>query len=481
MSHMLKVKKHATHKWVKVMILMLGLFFIIGIISYAFLMNNLEHMKTEEGYKNWTRSIPPLNSSEESLSFIVEDKQDYNIKLWWEGLTGKTEVIILDEKNEIVYQQKSRTLTSEINTELMAGQYKMLVKQSYFTGAIAMGFEGITISHRLDDQYYTYVHKSPDKGFNFDYILYIPEDIKYEILLVVPNNTGKTSDNYNIHIENAKGLAEYRAHLADRLGVSMLIPVFPRPSSHSEIYTHALDRKSMTTKNKSLNRLDLQLISMVADAKSRLKTKNVTLDSKIIMAGFSASGNFVDRFSFLHPDKTLAISAGASDNILPLVNYNNVNLPYPIGLYDYKALLKDGYDLEAMIAVKRFYYKGAEDEGGWMTTDVNGQPEKYTWIEYYNKYLKQDLKEDVEQVRLWKADKRTWSDEDLELVNYLVYDGKLLLDRFNLASEIHKNSGFENSLFKVYENTGHTITEAMIDDEVMFFKNVLEGNGPNSN
>lgn len=82
----------------------------------------------------------------------------------------------------------------------------------------------------------------------------------------------------------------------------MLKRVFPRPEKTGHIYTHALDRDCLITEMEDIKRLDLQLISMIDDAIGRLKQKEIILEDKVVMAGFSASGMFVNRFSILHPD-----------------------------------------------------------------------------------------------------------------------------------------------------------------------------------
>lgn len=58
---------------------------------------------------------------------------------------------------------------------------------------------------------------------------------------------------------------------------------------------HALDRDALTTEIEGLKRIDRQLISMIDDARERMKQKGLVLNEKVLMAGFSASGMFVNR------------------------------------------------------------------------------------------------------------------------------------------------------------------------------------------
>lgn len=76
----------------------------------------------------------------------------------------------------------------------------------------------------------------------------------------------------------------------------MLVPVFPRPTSNWQIYTHALDRDSLITTVSGLERIDLQLLAMIDDARQRLKERDVLIGNEVFLNGFSASGSFVNRF-----------------------------------------------------------------------------------------------------------------------------------------------------------------------------------------
>src|SRR5262249_52619198 len=73
-------------------------------------------------------------------------------------------------------------------------------------------------------------------GFFFPYYLFIPKDISRSEpvrLLIEPNNTGQTTDDFEVHRASAKRLASAGnvRRLADRLHAPLLVPVFPRPRS----------------------------------------------------------------------------------------------------------------------------------------------------------------------------------------------------------------------------------------------------------
>ena len=121
------------------------------------------------------------------------------------------------------------------------------------------------------------VTKNPEKGFCHDYLLFIPKNTplnKKTFLLVEPNNTGKTSDSIEVHKQYAIDLASVSSvgnNVATELHIPLLVPIFPRPASQELIYTHALDRDVILENSIELKRLDLQLLSMIKDAKIILK------------------------------------------------------------------------------------------------------------------------------------------------------------------------------------------------------------------
>ena len=71
------------------------------------------------------------------------------------------------------------------------------------------------------------------------------------------------------------------------------------------------NRSTLLTKLPGLERIDLQLLKMIDDARERFAARGINLDSKVFLWGFSASGQFVSRFVMLHPDRVKAASFGS--------------------------------------------------------------------------------------------------------------------------------------------------------------------------
>lgn len=206
-----------------------------------------------------------------------------------------------------------------------------------------------------------------DKGFNYGYYLYIPAKIYSSekiYLLVEPNNTGSVSDDIKLHDKSALQLVSWRKNLADELGCVLLVPTFVRPESNDLMYTHALDRDTILNNTGDLARIDLQLINMINDAEAQLQDKGILIEKKILMSGFSASGNFVNRFAALHPYLVQAVASGGVNcmPILPINNLEGENLIYPIGISDVKEITGVAFEFESYALVPQFIYMGALDD-----------------------------------------------------------------------------------------------------------------------
>ena len=206
---------------------------------------------------------------------------------------------------------------------------------------------------RGTDKHLIEVNADSRKGFNFPYLLYIPETIsdKEELKLIVePNNSGFANDKLSEHLEKARRTAsiDFYAgnYISRKLGYPLLVPVFPRPESEWKIYTHALDRDAILQKDNPLERLDLQLIRMMEDARDTLQKLGYPTAERVLMTGFSASGTFVNRFSLIHPDRVFALAAGGLNGLLmlPVKEIKGQQLDYPLGINDFTELFSSTFD-----------------------------------------------------------------------------------------------------------------------------------------
>jgi predicted esterase len=284
------------------------------------------------------------------------------------------------------------------------------------------------------------ISANPEKGFNFPYYLFLPEEGlngDQVFFIVEPNNTGSPTDDFDKHIDAAKQQAKRSQignYLSHKLRLPLLVPVFPRPENNWKIYTHALDRDAMVQKSNSIERLDLQLIAMFEDAKIRLAQLGHKVEDKFIICGFSACGTFTNRFSAIHPQKVKASVAGGLNGILilPTANIGSRPMPYPIGISDLKDLTGHKFDSVSFGKVPQFLFMGEID-------DNDAAP-------YEDAY----------------------DNSEREIIHNFL--GKQMLpDRWNYCRDYYQKKNI-NAKVRTYPKTGHEITDEIQEDILSFIK-----------
>lgn len=286
------------------------------------------------------------------------------------------------------------------------------------------------------------IDAAPSKGFHYPYILKMPTTARLDgttYLLVEPNNTGRVSDDFNVHVEAAKELANRAigSFVAKRLDLPLLVPIFPRPETGWETYTHALDRDSMLIQDGPMRRLDLQLLAMIDDARKRLRGYGVDTHRKILLTGFSASGTFSNRFTLLHPEKVHAVATGGLNAMLivPAPTLDSVALPYPLGISDLQEIANTRFDAAKWRAVPQFIYMGAKDDNDAVLFDDG-----------------------------YSASERA--------IVFQVLGEKMQPDRWTRMQKLYSEAG-ANATFRTYGHMGHG-TDGQINGEIVeFFRRQL--------
>ena len=283
------------------------------------------------------------------------------------------------------------------------------------------------------------IEAQPAKGFAYPYYLYVPKAMREEdknqkkrrTILVIPNNAGKTSDDFAIHEADVKRKIKNNSEIADRLRVALLMPIFPRPETDWKIYTHALDRDAMTTDKKEFARFDLQLVRMIGDARAKLAKENLKFEKRVLILGFSASGMFANRFTFLHPKRVKAAVVGSPGGwaIAPVAVFKEKTLRYPIGINDFRSISGKKLDLKNLRKVPLFMFLGDEDDND--------------SVIFRDSYEKED--------------------EDLIFALF----GKMPVERWDDSKKLYQDNKL-NAEFRLYPNVKHAITKEMFDDIFAF-------------
>ena len=288
--------------------------------------------------------------------------------------------------------------------------------------------------------------ENPSSGFHWPYYLLIPNHLSSKtVLLVETNNTGYTTDDIAVHDAAAESLIRFRSDFGLDLDIPILVPTFPRPNNPGYVYTHALDRYSLTTTatvaGKSIQRIDLQLIAMIADARKRLAAMGYVIDKRVFMHGFSASGAFTSRFTLLHPWIVKAAAPGSPGGwpTAPVPGwdlpspYGVTTLRYPVGIADVESLTGKPFDLQTYKRVPHYIYVGFMDNND--ALDTRGIPA-----------------DEVIAICAWlDCSPLPW-----------------IADRWPISESIY-DSVDANAQFVVYPGVDHTITEQMFSDIKNFF------------
>lgn len=298
----------------------------------------------------------------------------------------------------------------------------------------------ISCSRDITDGRLVFNEPNPDKGFNYPYYLFIPDDMdknKEQVLIVEPNNSGFVNDELEKHREKAErtaGLEFYSGNYAARkMNCPLLVPVFPRSKTNWKIYTHSYDRDLALQQGNDLERIDLQLLAMTKDVKKVLTAEGFRLNEQFLMTGFSASGTFVNRFTAIHPEKVMATAAGGLNGllILPIANIDSIPLNFPLGVNNFPALFNKTFDSVAFKNTPQFLFMGELDEN-----DA---------IPYEDGY---------------DADER-------ELV-YTLINQEMQPERWNKCKEIYAQKDI-NAKIVTFPGIGHEQPESVKEEIVSFF------------
>lgn len=287
------------------------------------------------------------------------------------------------------------------------------------------------------------VPSNPTQGYNFEYLLFIPDGIRNKTSLILESMNYKSCETNNpkekieYMYENYKSFRNLIHYCNQNSLFPILYPLIPRyydNELNEEIYLNMLSSNSFKVSNKLYERVDLQIINMINDAKERLVKNNIYLDEKIIIHGFSASAKFANRFTLLHPELVKLVIAGGLGGTLtlPLRNMDNEELLYPVGIGNFSEITDE--KIKQFKSIKQFYYQGKNDEiDAFQSIDGKG------FIPYYKGIIS--------------------SDELRQMYKFL---GKDINTRWENTQKIY-NELCQNVILKTYENGKHNLNEAVED------------------
>lgn len=278
------------------------------------------------------------------------------------------------------------------------------------------------------------IDANPEAGFHSPYFLYTPEtpdsatesvnDSQTRPLLVQIMPWG----DFEERVESARDAIQGGVMRADVMNCPALVA--PLPNGPESGFRSPEEPQDIDPRHE---RVDLQLLAMIEDAKSRLNGGTFTVADQFHFAGGSSSGYFIDAFAALHPEHVEVFSSGANGfAFLPLEKLtedipthgdpDHETTPWPIGAGNLDERIGEEFNRKAWMKIDQFRWIGAEDQ----------DPENPD--EYIHKAFR-------------------GSDEIDELIEDIF--GTLQVDhRFETSRKIYDHLGVP-ATFTVFEGVGH--------------------------
>jgi hypothetical protein len=215
------------------------------------------------------------------------------------------------------------------------------------------------------------IDANPEAGFHSPYFLYTPEtpdsatdSVNNSLerpLLVQVHPWGDFED----RVSNARNGIQNGVLRADRMNCPALLAPLTFNIEGAFLRRDDPDPRQ--------ERVDLQLLAMIDDAKSRLSGGAYTVADQIHCGGGSSAGVFMDAFAALHPGHVNVFSSGAngiaflpfeqlSDDFPTFGNPGQQTVPWPLGAGEVDELANKEFDRDAWMEIDQFRWIGAEDQ-----------------------------------------------------------------------------------------------------------------------
>lgn len=266
--------------------------------------------------------------------------------------------------------------------------------------------------------------------FGYEYCSYVPRDLaSYEKAYILLEISHGQFDDYEETIASARRNVENYVRISEEYKYIILTPAIPR-NFEKGYYPQGINEYSMkSTTPEFYYRPDLKVNLIIEQFSNELREAGYQIEEQIFVAGFSAGGMWANRYTLLYPERVEAAAIGHSGGwlVMPISNYQNSNLNWPLGLNNFANLIGEEYNkFEELKDTPMFIFIGDQDT------------ESTYWSNYPNRY-----------------DISIWGDSNPER----------LKNQFGYL----KDSGYDVK-FKMYQNIGHSYNDQMRNDVFEFFE-----------
>lgn len=282
---------------------------------------------------------------------------------------------------------------------------------------------------------------NPERGFFWPYVLALPEQLDpARPIMVEPNNDGRVGAPPRYHLKWALFSATRNLkRISGPSGGVTLVPVFPRPLDRTvggeNLYTHALTREALLTKQQKLKRIDLQLAAMIDDAEVKLRASGIIVPKRVFVTGFSAAGVFANRWAALHSERVAGVAVGGIGG-LPIIPRSGEELTYPLGISDIAEIIGAEFDLETYKMIPMLMFQGNNDSN-----------------------------DSIHNRDSFSEDQEKWVTDNL---------GEDLLCRVNAMIDIHAQLGFEQFSYVIVDGVGHDYSSEVQSMVKEFYMTISE-------
>jgi hypothetical protein len=224
------------------------------------------------------------------------------------------------------------------------------------------------------------IEADPDAGFHSPYFLYTPDfrlvgesvtDSQERPLVVTAYPWG----DFEERVEGASGPDRgITGRIADAMNCPVLSVPLTLTRGHLGLEPQELTlARELEIDDPRRERVDLQFIAMIEDAKSRLNNGAYTIADGVHYDGGSSAAYFIEKIAPLHPEYINAYSFGANglaflpfeeltDDIPVHGSPDRTIIPYPIGAGNLEELTGEAFNKEAWMDIEQFRWIGGEDQ-----------------------------------------------------------------------------------------------------------------------
>lgn len=262
---------------------------------------------------------------------------------------------------------------------------------------------------------------------DYDWFYYVPQSITkthiHNILLITEGGSFEYSENSSV----TKTMVGDWIQFSEENGVIILAASIKRGFDDLgyQHYAVALPISSFANTTEAVyRRPDEKVNHMVDQLSLELEQEGYQIDSRILIYGFSNGAMFANRYALLQPERVRAISVGQCGGYftMPIASYNDTNLPWALGIYDFKNLSGNYFNNEKYTKVSQFVFIGDLDTEN---------------SHFYNQ---------------WGADEDFWTQPQIDFINEnFGYTDPIRLQNQSLYL---RDIGYDIT-FKLYSGIGH--------------------------